>query len=148
MTQFIEDVLPPIQSAGLNTAENVLFTGDNTFSGTNAITSATFASTSTFTGRIAISTQTVTGGGALSTTLGISLLDTTGGGAFTLANGGNGQIKFISMVVDSGTDAVITPATKTGFSTITMGDVGDSVTLIYVTTYGWMVVGNNGCTLA
>ena len=38
--------------------------------------------------------------------------------------------------------------TKTGFTTITFNDVGDSVTLQYFTTLGWMILSNNGCTVA
>lgn len=52
MTQFIEDVLPPIQSAGLNTAKNVSITGTlasgaQTVTGAMAATGATSVLTGT-----------------------------------------------------------------------------------------------------
>lgn len=47
MTQFIEDYLPPIQSAGLNTAKVVTLTGGTTTAAASLITlSATSTSTS------------------------------------------------------------------------------------------------------
>jgi len=67
--------------------------------------------------------------------------------AVTLADGAAGQIKIITMIVDGGEDAVVTPATAIGFSTITFDAIGESVTLVY-TSAGWVVVGINGATLA
>jgi hypothetical protein len=63
--------------------------------------------------------------------------------ALTLADGTAGQIKIITMVVDGGEDAVVTPATALGFTALTFGEVGDGVTLVY-TSAGWIIVGNNG----
>jgi hypothetical protein len=74
-------------------------------------------------------------------------LTTTAADALTLANGANGQLLTIVMVVDGG-DGTLTPTTKTGYTTITFGDVGDSVTLQYFTTLGWMIVSNYGATIA
>lgn len=52
------------------------------------------------------------------------------------------------MKTDGG-DGTLTPTTKTGFSTITFNDAGDGVVLLYTDdTKGWVVVGNNGATLA
>ena len=68
--------------------------------------------------------------------------------AISLANGTAGQIKIISMVVDGGGTATLTPATFANGSTITFNDVGDSVLLIYNTTGGWALVSNTGCTIA
>jgi hypothetical protein len=60
--------------------------------------------------------------------------------AITLANGTDGQTKTIMHVATSGGGtAVLTPTTKTGFSTITFTSVGDVVTLKYYTTLGWMI---------
>ena len=73
-------------------------------------------------------------------------MTTTAANALTLANGTNGQLLTIVMVVDGG-DGTLTPTTKTGFSTIVFGDVGDSVILQYFTTLGWMVLSNNGATV-
>ena len=68
------------------------------------------------------------------------------GSLLTLANGSAGQVKMITMVVDGG-DATLTPTTFASGSTITFNDVGDGVILVY-TTAGWVVVGNNGATIA
>ncbi len=51
------------------------------------------------------------------------------------------------MVVDGG-DATLTPTTKTGYSTIVFNDIGDGVTLVFSTTTGWIIVGNNGATVS
>lgn len=91
--------------------------------------------------------QTLTGAGAVDVTNSVTKLVTTGANALTLANGTNGQIKTIVMITDGG-DGTLTPTTKTGFSTITFGDVGDAVQLQYFTTQGWICIANNGATLA
>jgi len=91
--------------------------------------------------------QALSGAGAISLNTLHTALTTTGAQAQTLANGVNGQIKTISMVVDGG-DGTLTPATLAGGTTITFGDVGDSVMLIYNTTGGWSIVSNTGCTVA
>lgn len=70
---------------------------------------------------------------------------TTGGvEALTLANGIPNQRLTISLVSDGG-DGTLTPATKTGFSTIVFADVKDTVTLEYVDdTVGWIIIGAAG----
>jgi hypothetical protein len=103
--------------------------------------------TGTLTGRVFGSVTTRSGAGAVPTTAATVQLTTTAADALTLANGTNGQILSIVMVADGG-DGTLTPTTKTGFTTITFGDVGDSVTLQYFTTLGWMILANNGCTVA
>lgn len=84
--------------------------------------------------------QSLSGAGAVDLITGTTLLTTTGSNALTLANGAAGQRKTIIHVVDGG-DGTLTPTTKTGYTTITFTAVGQSVTLEYVTTLGWMVVG-------
>ena len=79
----------------------------------------------------------------------ITHVDTsTAGGAHAgaLANGTNGQIKIITMIADGG-DSVITPAALAGYSTVTLNDVGDTVTLLF-TNSTWVVLSHVGCTLA
>ena len=74
----------------------------------------------------------------------------TAGQVGTLANGVMGQLLIISAasVATSGT-FVITPTTKTGFATVTLAAQYDSVTLLYVDdTYGWVIVGVRGATVA
>jgi hypothetical protein len=67
----------------------------------------------------------------------------------TLAAGTAGQIKTIAFVADGGFDAVVTVTNPAwgGSGTITMNDVGDSVMLQYLNSL-WVVISNNGCTLA
>jgi len=93
------------------------------------------------------SVQSLSGAGAIDLVTGVTEVTTTAADALTLANGTVGQIKIIVMKVDGG-DGTITPVTFAGGSTITMNDVGDSVMLTYATTIGWVLVANNGCTIA
>lgn len=144
MAQYIEDSLPMVKYNGLNTAKTV------DFSGAPSVTLPTAQSITNLAlgGTLIATTDTLTGSGAIPVTSLITKVNTTGGGTDTLANGSDGQVKIIVLDVDSGTDAVITPTTKTGFTTITMNDAGDGVVLVYVTTRGWICVANNGATLA
>lgn len=93
------------------------------------------------------SVQTLSGAGAIDVVTGVTEVTTTAADALTLADGVVGQIKIIVMKADGG-DGTITPATFAGGTTITMNDVGDSVMLTYATTIGWVVIANNGCTVA
>ena len=93
------------------------------------------------------SVQTLSGAGAIDLVTGVTEVTTTAADALTLANGTVGQIKIIVMKADGG-DGTITPVTFAGGSTITMNDVGDSVMLTYATTIGWVLIANNGCTIA
>ena len=107
----------------------------------------TFTGAGNVTGVVIGSTATRSGAGAVPITASTVKLTTTGANALTLANGTDGPILNIVMVVDGG-DGTLTPTTKTGYSTITFNDVGDSVTLQYFTTLGWMILSNNGATVA
>jgi hypothetical protein len=103
--------------------------------------------TGDLTGRVFGTVGTRSGAGAVPITSGTVRLTTTGADALTLANGVNGQILTIVMVVDGG-DGTLTPTTKTGFATITFDDVGEAVVLQYFTTLGWMIISNYGTTVA
>jgi hypothetical protein len=103
--------------------------------------------TGDLTGRVFGTVGTRSGAGAVPITSGTVRLTTTGADALTLANGVNGQILTIVMVVDGG-DGTLTPTTMTGFATITFDDVGDAVVLQYFTTLGWMIISNYGTTVA
>jgi hypothetical protein len=103
--------------------------------------------TGDLTGRVFGTVTTRSGAGAIPITAGTVRLTTTGADALTLANGANGQILTIVMVVDGG-EGTVTPTTKTGYNTIAFNDVGDTVVLQYLTTVGWMIISNYGCTLA
>ena len=125
-------------------------TSTNGFIGTvtgNVTGDVTGNVTGDLTGRVFGTVGTRSGAGAVPITSGTVRLTTTAADALTLANGANGQLLTIVMVVDGG-DGTLTPTTKTGYTTITFGDVGDSVTLQYFTTLGWMIVSNYGATIA
>lgn len=147
MSLLLETYVPVVQEGGLNTNKATVLgstlnvTGLATFSGGTASTG-----TSTV-GTIVGSTQALSGAGAVNVTTLTTKLTTTGANALTLADGVDGQVKIIVMVVDGG-DGTLTPTTKTGFSTITFNDIGDGVTLVFTATTGWICVGNNGATLA
>jgi len=84
---------------------------------------------------------------AIDVTTSITHVNTTAGAhAGAMANGTNGQIKIITMITDGG-DSVITPAALTGYSTITLNDVGDTVVCLF-TNSSWVVISNMGATLA
>lgn len=112
---------------------------------------ATFGgSSNTFSGGPIIdsSAQALSGVGAMDVTHSVTKLTTTGSAqALSLANGVDGQIKKIIHDVDGGS-AVLTPTTKSGFSTLTFTNVGDTAVLQYTTTRGWVVLSLNGTTLA
>ena len=106
---------------------DVLLSGDKTVGTTEAVSTAT-----------ALSLDTM-----------ISELTTGGSGlAMTLANGVVGQIKIITMVVDGGGTATLTPATFANGTTIAFADVNDTVMLVYANTIGWVVVSNSGATVS
>ena len=109
------------------TAPDVLLSGDKTVGTTEAVSTAT-----------ALSLDTM-----------ISELTTAGSGlAMTLANGVVGQIKIITMVVDGGGTATLTPATFANGTTIAFDDVNDTVMLLYANTIGWVVISNSGATVS
>lgn len=153
MTQYIDNYEPIVAQSGLNTLKTASFGAAVTMASTLAVTGAITATGGitgpvTSTGAFVGGTQAITGSGAVDVVSLTTKINTTGGGTMTLANGVDGQLKIIVLTVDSGTDAVITPTTKTGFSTITLGDAGDGVILVYTTTTGWICVANQGGALA
>ena len=84
------------------------------------------------------------GGPAFSpvTATGGLVLVTTGGTNTTpaLADGTAGQMVTFILDVDGGGNSVITPTTKSGFTAATLTDVGDSATMIYTATRGWVAI--------
>jgi hypothetical protein len=130
------------------TASTSTTTGALTVAGGLGVAGAGFwggAVTSTFNVN---SVQSLSGAGAVDVTNGITEYTSTGGAqALTLANGTAGQIKRIVHGVDGGS-GVLTPTTKTGYTTITFTNAGDSVTLVYLTTRGWCIVGIFGAVAA
>jgi hypothetical protein len=77
--------------------------------------------------------QTLSGSGAVSLLTKETRVVTTGSAAaLTLANGVEGQEKFLVMTTDGGGDATLTPANLINGSTITFNDVGDSAFLRFI----------------
>ena len=79
----------------------------------------------------------------------VSHINTTAGThAGTIANGTNGQIKVITMIVDGG-NSVISPSgsNASGWTSITFADVGDTVTLIF-TNSKWHVLASYGVNIS
>ena len=90
-----------------------------------------------------VTAQTVSTTAAVSVTTALTLLTTTDTTASTLADGTIvGQIKIIVYDVDSGS-TVCTPATASGFSTVTFTDAGDTIVLLWTTTRGWVCIGGS-----
>ena len=130
---------------------NTTFTGpvrsENGFEDvTKNATTGAFTTNASYGASITGGVESFSGAGALNITDLITEVTTTGANALTLANGSAGQVKIITMIVDGG-DGTLTPATLAGGTTITFADVGDGVVLVYGTA-GWVVVGNNGATIA
>lgn len=133
----------PVIAGGLTASGSVA----NDFSGSTG-TFLTSTGLTTISGGLKSGTpQALAAAGAVNLTTLTTTISSVGAIALTLADGTNGQIKTIVMLVDGG-DATLTPTTKTGFSTVTFNDVGDGVILQFFTTQGWICIANNGATLA
>lgn len=92
------------------------------------------------------SRQALNGAGAVDLTTLTTKWTTTGANAGTLADGSEGQIKFIVMIADGG-DGTLTPTNFGNGSTITFADAGDSVMLQFLDGE-WWIISNNGCVVA
>lgn len=152
MSVKLEEMFNEIRYAGVNTAKDITTTGNvsaanGTFTGTLAVTGAISGAGLTASGAIIQGVQTLAAAGAVDLITGITRIDSAGAIALTLADGTNGQCKQIVMGTDGG-DATLTPTTKTGFSTIVFNDAGDGVSLVFITTKGWICTGNNGATIS
>jgi len=141
-------------SAGTNDGSLELRTfnaGTQTLSQTwNKDGSSTFAGAVTVNGAVTTSSTTLSGAGAIPiTTSLVKFTSTAAANALTLANGVDGQrLTIVHDVKGMLGTGVLTPTTKTGFSTITFTNAGDTVSLVYVTTRGWMVTGSYLATIA
>ena len=92
--------------------------------------------------------QSLSGAGAVDLDNLITELTTTGADALTLADGTtSGQIKIINMIVDGG-DGTLTPTTFANGTTITFDAVGESATLVWNSTIGWVATSTVGATIA
>jgi hypothetical protein len=92
--------------------------------------------------------QSLSGAGAVDLDNLVTELTTTGANALTLADGTtSGQIKIINMIVDGG-DGTLTPTTFANGTTITFDAVGESATLVWNSTIGWIASSTQGATIA
>ena len=90
--------------------------------------------------------QTLSGAGAVDVTSAITWVVTTGVNALTLANGTEGQVKFIIMKTDGGNGTLTPSSSPANYSTIQFNDVGDSAQLLY-TNAAWHIMGYHGVTI-
>lgn len=101
-----------------------------------------------FTGALVGQVQALSGAGAINLTTPSTAFTSTGAAqALTLADGVAGQTKVIAHIVDGGS-GVLTPTTKTGYTTITFNNAGDAVTLQFFTGAGWCIAGLFGAVAA
>lgn len=92
--------------------------------------------------------QSLSGPGAVNTTQFATEITSTGvADALTLADGSPGQLKSIVHGVDGGS-SVLTPTTKTGYTTITFTNAGEGVLLQFFATRGWCIIGIWGAVAA
>lgn len=96
------------------------------------------------------SSEDLTNGAAANLSVTSSYISTGAvGETATLAAGSAGQVKVFALTTDGGGDMVITVTNAAwgGAGTITLADVGDACTLMYINSK-WVCVGNNGCAFA
>ena len=111
-------------------------------------TTGVFTTSATYNATITGGVQSLSGAGAVDLTNLITEVTTTGANALTLADGTtSGQIKIINMIVDGG-DGTLTPVTFANGTTITFDAVGESATLVWNSTVGWIASSTQGATIA
>ncbi len=145
-TDAPKHILWSLIKSTLTTAFDLLYvglTGNQTVAGNKTLSGVT-----TLSGALILTPQLLSGAGAVNVTTAVTAYTSTGGAeALTLADGTAGQRKTIIHEVDGGS-GVLTPTTATGFTTITFTNVGDSATLVFLATRGWMIESLNGAVAA
>lgn len=137
-----------LSSTGISVAGTLAVSGNTTIGGALTLTGNMVGNLTLAGLLIFADIQSLSGAGAIDPTKPTTLFTSSGASqALTLANGTHGQIKTIVHEVDGGS-GILTPTTKTGYSTITFTAAGDSVTLQYFTTRGWCVIASRGVTIA
>lgn len=125
----------PAGGIPFTTSESSAYTYDSnlTYSETNEVLSV---------GRVqeTVSLQTLTGAGAVNITSKTTAIVTTSADALTLADGVEGQEKFIFMKTDGG-DGTLTPSNLGNGTTITFDDAGDTAHLLFSDGSWWMIAG-------
>ena len=91
--------------------------------------------------------QTLTGAGAVDVTTAITWIVTTGTNTLSLADGVEGQTKYIVMKTDAGAGTLSTITSPANYSQIEFNDPGDSVNLLF-TNAAWHIVGQYGVTIS
>lgn len=140
---MFRDLLSNLQ--GLLSEGQVTSIATQTFSATAVTELSTTPSSTTyyvcFTPDAPSNNITAGTGGAISVARYYTTINTDAGGdAFTLADGVVlGQLKKIQLIVDGGGNAVITPATLFGGTTLTMADAGDFAILKWGAN-GWVAI--------
>ena len=134
---------------------NTTFTGpvrsENGFEQvTKNATTGAFTTNATYNATITGGVQALSGAGAADlTNLVTELTTAAGAAAVTLADGStSGQVKIINHIVDGGGTATVTPTTFANGTTIAFDAVGESVTLVWNSTVGWVATSVNGATVA
>jgi hypothetical protein len=125
--------------------------GNLSTTGTLAVTGATtLTGNLTSNGALISTPQALSGAGAVNvTTLTTAVTTTAPAQALTLADGTNGQIKtIVHQALSGGGTWVLTPTTKTGYTTITSIAVGETCTLQFFTTIGWCILSLRGAIAA
>ena len=94
--------------------------------------------------------QSLSGAGAVDLTNLVTELTTgAGAAAVTLADGTtSGQIKIITMVVDGGGTATVTPVTFASGTTLAFDAVAETATLVWNSAIGWILSADRGVTIA
>ena len=94
--------------------------------------------------------QSLSGAGAVDLTNLVTELTTgAGAAAVTLADGTtSGQIKIITMVVDGGGTATVTPTTFASGTTLAFDAVAETATLVWNSAIGWILSADRGVTIA
>lgn len=127
-----------------NTATQLAGFATGAFAG--ASSQYTFDKQVQLTGYLSGNIQTLTGAGAVDVTSFATNVITTGANALTLADGVQGQLKFIVMTAFVG-NGTLTPTNLGGGTTLTFNAVADSVLLQFISTK-WWVISNNSVVLA
>ena len=115
----------------------------------NATTGA-ITTNATYGATITGGVQSLSGAGAVDLTNLVTELTTgAGAAAVTLADGTtSGQIKIITMVVDGGGTATVTPVTFASGTTLAFDAVAETATLVWNSAIGWILSADRGVTIA
>ena len=115
----------------------------------NATTGA-ITTNATYGATITGGVQSLSGAGAVDlTNLVTELTTAAGAAAVTLADGTtSGQIKIITMVVDGGGTATVTPVTFASGTTLAFDAVADTATLVWNSSIGWILSADRNVTIA